>query len=113
VEGAAITKYDGTFRCECGAVGWMRGACILAPRETGRPPSLTQRHILEKLVDGSRTGDELSDVVDHDDLLTVGELILALAAGWITNRLAGFGGVLHTAPTIYELTPDGRDVLAT
>jgi hypothetical protein len=107
VDEGATTKYDGTFNCECGAMGWMRGACILAPREPG-PPNVTQRRILESLAGGSQIDSQL---IDWDDLPFVGELVLALSRGWVIGRLAGFGGILCPAPTIYELTPNGREAL--
>src|SRR5437763_902089 len=46
--------YAGTFRCPCGALGWMRGASSLAPRHVLRGPSTTQRRFLQALADGEQ-----------------------------------------------------------
>jgi hypothetical protein len=111
IEGGSTTMPDGTFRCECGAVGWMRGACVLDPRAPERPPSATQRRFLEALAEGPRTNLDLSEKFLQSDLSTYGEVSLALAAGWATAQIGGIGGLVARPPLIYELTDRGREAL--
>jgi hypothetical protein len=63
------------------------------------------------LADGEQTDANLSEQFDFSDLTTVGELMLAVDAGWVTTCLAGIGGLFARPPMLYELTNRGREVL--
>ena len=103
--------YVGTFHCPCGALGWMRGAFILAPRDGSRGPSTTQARFLEALTNGEQSHETLSEDFDFTDPATVGELILADDAGWVSTSLGGFGGLLARPSPSYALTDHGREAL--
>ena len=75
------------------------------------PLSVVQRRYLEALTAGEQTYDDLSHDFDFSELPTVGELALALEAGWVTSRLAGIGGLVARPATLYELTIRGREAL--
>jgi hypothetical protein len=103
--------YAGTFHCPCGALGWMRGAYILAPRDGLKGPSATQTRFLEALAHGEQSHETLSEDFDFNDPATVGELILADDAGWVSTSLGGIGGLLARPSPSYALTDRGREAL--
>jgi hypothetical protein len=108
---AVRAERNGFFDCSCGAVGWVREHYVRPPADRAARPTTVQRQILESLaMHPEGITDMEFERLERDTLATLGELAFAKERGWVTAKLAGFGGTWRV-PVIYELTDQGRAAL--